>query len=41
MNWVGGEREAAGKQRYTAHKIHQLLQQEGYRGSESSLRHHV
>ncbi|MEZ4708308.1 MAG: IS21 family transposase [Caldilineaceae bacterium] len=29
------------KQRYTAHKIYQLLQQEGYRGSESSLRHYV
>jgi len=29
------------KQRYTAHKIYQLLQMEGYRGSESNLHHYV
>lgn len=29
------------KQRYTGHKIFQLLQQEGYRGSESGLRYYV
>jgi len=29
------------KQRYTAHKIYQTIQQEGYRGSESSVRRYV
>ncbi|MCA8837878.1 MAG: IS21 family transposase, partial [Proteobacteria bacterium] len=29
------------KQRYTSHKIFQILRQEGYGGSESSLRHYV
>jgi len=30
-----------GKQRYTGHKIYQLLQVEGYRGSESNLHRYV
>lgn len=29
------------KQRYTSHKVYELLRQAGYRGSESSVRHYV
>jgi len=29
------------KQRYTSHKIYQLLQKEGYQGSESGVRHYI
>lgn len=29
------------KQRYTSHKIYEMLRQAGYRGSESSVRHYV
>ena len=38
---LGGEAKMPRKQRYTTHKIFELMQAEGYSGSESNLRRYI
>ena len=38
---IGESEQLPRKQRYTGHKIYQLLQAEGYQGSEGSVQHYV